>query len=1040
MSRLLYHAPDTQDQESPFDRAIVQVIRDQDVKIVSPYISLEYLQRIIHMARSWRLVSDVLEWLSATPRRERDLVYDFLAKHDGLIHHYPAIHAKTVLSGVAAYTGSANLTHAGVLRRTEFGVLLTDLLQVQEIHDWFDAIWLQTSPPPLHSVVKLIAELNSITNQSILNTSTRPAQIDSTARRVRARLVNVLGHKPISIKLRREMQDTKTTRAFPPLAAELLIPAKPNKSTEPIQYDKTPVVHNIVLVPSHAIAPSIPAPALNIRVHSDAPQLAPAWPHMAAPPAFDIESEIKFFVDRNADTGFTFIQAHTAMRSLARGLRMRETYLALLEWCASHPRSIFSEDAVHRLVYINGRFIQSKEAELQRALEPMDRLVSRILDTLSFNGPTQWSSDQVRQSTPPAVFKKVVSGMVHAGFVHTTGGLRLIPTANWSQRLKLLKLAYRSWSARIGAYEVDLARQRALGKQSAPGSTGQKYSKRDTLVVEAVTINQIPDGQETPSDTKVERLAQFDKVFAHLAWLYVTKGEIIESKMDSLVIDLMDVSKLRPSEIKLLISGTYTLLRSPFAVMQTSCKNKLRIYHDLLDNTHLHEYPNTRQIIEKSTTLRDLTISPKPLHLPLLDETDKLQLTAKRVKRITHSQADDAYALICEYIYEHFDLQQLPMSRRSILRLLSNTGIDPDVINKLLFASRETRLNLFTLIHYGTDSIFLRLNHIKLAAFPTTKHYLETQVWAKKSFHYWLPSQTSETNALKNHGISTLVKLKNKASERDKIYALILRKVVNSIPSNSRFKTYSDLINALNVNTAHHFTIGYLLGIMQAPKSPLLTFRKDEVGCYLKLEPDALPLYQKCYKFIKQMFDGEIKSHPWLLNQSNSPWISSLFGISIKSEQSTSTAQPIQIKGKSLSLNKLTFDKNILSTAASTSTAISRETLPPMVWKDKTYLKLDTIFTDIAQLFSTYGNPIKNSVTDDNGELVQLMALKKYELANNVRNNAQEVIQPVLSLRIQHISNTEIELVIYKSYREYKDNFPKLQRLLYVTKLKLREV
>lgn len=1039
MSRLLYHAPDTQDQESPFDRAIVQVIKDQDVKIVSPYISLEYLQRLIHMARSWRLVSDVLEWLSATPRRERDLVYHFLAKHDGLIHHYPAIHAKTVLSGVGAYTGSANLTHAGVLRRTEFGVLLTDLQQVQEIHDWFDAIWLQTSPPPLHSVIELITELNSITNQAILNNSTRPAQIDSTARRVRARLVNVLGYKPISIKLRREIQDTKTTRAFQPVAAELPIPEKPNKPTEPIQYDRTPVVQNIVLAPPHVIAPTILSPALNILAHSEAIQLAPAWPRMAETPAFDIESEIKFFVDRNADTGFTFIQAHTAMRSLANGLQMSETYLALLEWCASHPRSIFSEDAVHRLVYINGRFIQSKEAELQSALEPMDRLVSRILDTLSFNEPTQWSSEEVRQSTPLAVFKKVVAGMVHAGFINTTGGLRLIPTASWSQRLKLLKLAYRSWNARISAYEVDLARKRALGMQLAPGSTGQKYPKRDTLVIEAVTTNKAPDVTETLSDSKVERLAQFDKVFAHLAWLYVTKGEIIESKMDRLVIDLMDASKLRPSEIKLLISGTYTLLRSPFAVMQTAYKNKLRIYHDLLDNTHLHEYPNTRQIIEKSTTLRDLTISPKPLHLPLLDQSAKLQLTAKRVKSITHSQADDAYALICEYIYEHFDLQQLPMSRRNILRLLSNTGIDPDVINKLLFASRETRLNLFTLIHYGTESIFLHLNHIKLAAFPTTKHYLETQVWAKKSLHYWLPNQTAESNALRSHEISTLVKLKNKANERDKIYALILRNVVKSIPSKSRFKTYSDLINSLNIKTEHHFTIGYLLGIMQAPKSPLLTFRKDEAGCYLKLEPDALPLYQKCYKFIKQMFEGDIKRHPWLLNQSNSPWISSLFG-TIESKQTTSTAQLEPSKGKTVPLNKLTFDKNLLSTPASTSTIIPREALPPLVWKDKTYLKLDTIYTDIAQLFATYGNPIKHSITDDNGELVQLMALKKYELVNNVRNDAQEIIQPVLSLRMQQKSNTEIELVIYKSHREYKDNFPKLQRLLSVTKLTLREV
>ena len=67
MQRLLYHAPDNPNQESPFDRAIVQVVQGQEASIVSPYIGLQYLQRLIRLSRSWRLISDVLEWLSATP-------------------------------------------------------------------------------------------------------------------------------------------------------------------------------------------------------------------------------------------------------------------------------------------------------------------------------------------------------------------------------------------------------------------------------------------------------------------------------------------------------------------------------------------------------------------------------------------------------------------------------------------------------------------------------------------------------------------------------------------------------------------------------------------------------------------------------------------------------------------------------------------------------------------------------------------------------------------------------------------------------------
>ena len=50
MQRLLYHAPDNPNQESPFDRAIVQVVQGQNVSIVSPYIGLQYLHRLIGLS------------------------------------------------------------------------------------------------------------------------------------------------------------------------------------------------------------------------------------------------------------------------------------------------------------------------------------------------------------------------------------------------------------------------------------------------------------------------------------------------------------------------------------------------------------------------------------------------------------------------------------------------------------------------------------------------------------------------------------------------------------------------------------------------------------------------------------------------------------------------------------------------------------------------------------------------------------------------------------------------------------------------------
>lgn len=1045
MPRLLYHAPDTPDQESPFDRAIVQVIRDQDVKIVSPYISLEYLQRLIHMSRSWRLVSDVLEWLSATPKRERNLVYDFLAQHDGLIHHYPAIHAKTVLSGSGAYTGSANLTHSGVLRRTEFGVLLTDQVQVQEIHDWFDAIWLQTSPPSLDSVLELIAELNSITSETMLNTLVRPAQIDSGARRVRASLVKVLGYKPISLQVRQQIKEVEATRTLQTLVTELPRSTKPTDAMGSVRDDRTPVANATDQPLTHALAPATPLAILSVKTALESPPLAPALYRITESSAFDIEREVKIFVDRHAGAGFTFIQAHAAMRSLAHGLAMRDTYLALLEWCASHPRSLFSEDAVHRLVYSNGRFVQSNEAELQRVLEPMDHLVARILETLSFSEPTQLLDDEVRHSTPVAVFKMVMTGMIDAGFIFSGDGLRLIPMALWSQRLKLLKRAHRIWSARIAAHELSLATQRALETQEAQIRAVHKKPARVNLATGAVTTRRSQEESEALFDARVERLAQFDQVFAHLAWLYATKGEVIESTFDKLVADLIDASKLSLPEVKRLISGTYTLLRSPFAVMQTGHKRKQRIYHDLVDNPHLGEYPLTRQIIARSPSLNEVTHPPKPLGLPLFNEPAKRQVAVNHVKRLTLAEADDAYALICKSIFEHLDTKLPPTRRRDLLRLFYSDGIDPDAINKLLFATRDTRFNLFVVEHHGLDKLTLRLHHRNLLGFPKTTRYLEEQVWQSQVSHSWLPSlEMAKLEALKKREMAILAPLK-KAKERDKFYVRMLQRIAVSILPQSRFKSQGDLMIALKSSGDQRIVFDYLLGVAHSPKDPLLIFLEDDVGYYLQLDPNVLPHYKRCMRLIHKMSVGECTSHSWLLNPSNAARIQTLLGTGKAPEKPPTSTPPVpaikkQAIKQSALLREVASDVNRSPTLDPAVESIQRRNFPPLIWKDKTYLQLDTLYTDIARFFVKHGNPLKHSVTNDDGESVQVAALKKYAVVNNLRINAGDVIQPVLSLRMEENSKAEFELVIYKSYHDYKENYPKLQRLFYFTKLKLREV
>lgn len=139
---------------------------------------------------------------------------------------------------------------------------------------------------------------------------------------------------------------------------------------------------------------------------------------------------------RNAVQGFTFEQLHETMRSKSPALTRRETYFAILESCASHPRALFSADAVNRLVYQDGRFVQSSKELLSAALKPLDDMVAAFIDDLSFDEPTATSVTTGKQ-------EMVLAGMKQAGFVEEVGdGLQLAHDALWSPRLKLLERAH----------------------------------------------------------------------------------------------------------------------------------------------------------------------------------------------------------------------------------------------------------------------------------------------------------------------------------------------------------------------------------------------------------------------------------------------------------------------------------------------------------------------------------------------------------------------------------------------------------------------
>lgn len=188
MPTLLYHTS-TGTGISPFDEAVLQVARSGDVRIVSPYIGVAYLERIIGVSSEWRLISDIQEWLASLSTQARPRAWAFIREHLPLIHHCPALHAKAVISDTLAMMGSANLTTHGILGRTEMGILLDDSRMVAELGAWFDDLWHSTAPPLVDEANAYIQWLDTEANQA--PSRRQRVTLSSGSRKIRARLAKL---------------------------------------------------------------------------------------------------------------------------------------------------------------------------------------------------------------------------------------------------------------------------------------------------------------------------------------------------------------------------------------------------------------------------------------------------------------------------------------------------------------------------------------------------------------------------------------------------------------------------------------------------------------------------------------------------------------------------------------------------------------------------------------------------------------------------------------------------------------------------------
>ena len=199
--RLVYHtSASASGGVSPFDEAVLSVAGDGDVRIACPYISLSYLKRIVGSSDRWRVLTDVEEWLASQGQGARLAIYEFVSCHNGRFRHIRGLHAKAIIGGSKALIGSANFTGAGITRRQEIAVLFEDEPQVAELQEWFDTLWLESSPIDLDKLQLHIHQMHSVL-PSIVN---KPSiLIPCRASPVRSRLKRIAqsGHiGPLSVQ------------------------------------------------------------------------------------------------------------------------------------------------------------------------------------------------------------------------------------------------------------------------------------------------------------------------------------------------------------------------------------------------------------------------------------------------------------------------------------------------------------------------------------------------------------------------------------------------------------------------------------------------------------------------------------------------------------------------------------------------------------------------------------------------------------------------------------------------------------------------
>lgn len=400
MSKLLYQEIGVVKHQSPFDDAIITVASSSDVTIVSPYISMVYLERIVRVSSSWRLLSDVEAWLSSSAVDERLTIIEFIGRHGEIIHHYPGLHAKALVSRESAYIGSANMTNSGILGKTELGLLLHDAALLDELNYWVESLWSHSSSPDTEELQTHVRVLNNNSRQLVNLGLSKPPHLSSTVKNTWASLKS-LGDSDIKYI---ESRDGNLEN-------------QNNLETGDARGSGFIEVVN-------------------------------------SKPLLDIQKLLNDIVDAMAYQGFTLDVLFKTFKAIDPTVSKVDVYRALLPYCSNLARSVFEQGTVNRLIYEAGLFKQSTSLRLTNAQLSWDSFLTSIIRVLSFDdfkeAPDSTQLENISRIRINAQ-KKAMASLSSIGLIHRSedGFLLLNSDFEWSSRFQLFKKSYSTWVEKL---------------------------------------------------------------------------------------------------------------------------------------------------------------------------------------------------------------------------------------------------------------------------------------------------------------------------------------------------------------------------------------------------------------------------------------------------------------------------------------------------------------------------------------------------------------------------------------------------------------